>query len=232
MIPRLIIIVLLALGILAQALAMVSTLQDDPLLKTKQTANKKSGKQPVAKGKMSAFYPRPPARLPDLNEGYIFNAQRSLAGTGNIGKEQRLQQVDINNVQYSGSLITGTTTKALLSYTLKSTPSRRTPRTGTQKQGHLQVTVGDTVDGYKITKIFPEKIVFSKGNDKIEKHLYDQNKKRVAPKQPVKPKPTITKKRPPAIPRPPGIPPGMPQPHQMERHPPGNNAMPPPIPMR
>ena len=233
MMARLIIIILLSLGLLAQALAMISTLQDDPLQKIEQTANKKSNKQPTATGRMSAFYPRPPTKLPDLNKDYIFNGQRALAGAGNQGKEQRLQHVDINSVQYSGSIISGSTTRAILNYTLRTTtPLRRNLRPGKQNQQHLQVTVGDTVDGYRVTEIFPEKIVFSRGNDKIEKHLYDQDKKRVEPKQTGAPKHTITKKQPPSIPRPPGMPPGIPPVHQMERQPPRNAVLPPPIPMR
>ena len=238
MIPRLIIILLLALGLLAQGLSMVTTLQDDPLRETSRPAAAPKTTRPPAMDKMSAFYPSPPARLPDLNEGYIFNEQRSLTEAGKEGKEQSLEDVDINTVQYSGSIITGATTKALLSYALRIRPTRKNSIAGHQNDGHLQVTVGDTVDGYKITEILPEKIVFLKGNDKIEKYLYDQDKKRLELKQPVPARPQSTKTPPPVPPRTPGMPPEippemppeMPPLHQMERQPLDNSPLPLPIP--
>ncbi|MGV1100718.1 hypothetical protein ACUUL3_15075 [Thiovibrio sp. JS02] len=134
-----------------------------------------------------SLQPAPPSRMPDFNEGYIFNAERSLKGGGKNGQAQTVENIDIARIQYSGSIITAASTKALLSYgggipQQQGLVRGRMPAPQAQKQGFLQVVVGDTVGGYKVAEILPEKIVFSRGGEKIEKFLYDRNKERaVAP---------------------------------------------------
>jgi len=49
---------------------------------------------------------------------------------------------------------------------------------GAQKQGFLRVAVGDTVNGYTVAEILPDKIVFSRDGQKITKLLFEKTKDR------------------------------------------------------
>jgi hypothetical protein len=157
---------------LAQAWGLVAVWRDDPLQRLAATGKKEAGTPvPMPTGRLS-LQPQPGV-LPDFNEGYIFNAERNLAaGGGKDGQSQSAGNVGMDKVQYNGSIISAENTRALLSY-----PSASA--TSPQKQGFLRVVVGDTVDGYKVTDILPEKIIFSRGGQKITKPLYDKNKERV-----------------------------------------------------
>lgn len=145
------------------------------------------------------FYPQTPAVLPDLNKGYVFNAERSLSeeeqgeGDGEVVEVG----VDIDKVTYSGSIITSGKRIAIIAYPApRITPRRvagrpvriRRPIAGGPLD-HKQVSEGDIFSGYTVAAILPEKIIFEKGAEKVEKLLFDEAKERVKinlpPAQPV-----------------------------------------------
>lgn len=173
MTTRLAMAVVLLLMLMAQAWGLVSVLRQDPLRNLAVMEKKKAKAQVVMPREILSLQPVPPTVLPDLNQGYIFNAERNLAdGEGRDGQAQSAGNVGMDKVRYNGSIISEENIRALLSYPLVAPGIQ-------QKQGFLRVVVGDTVDGYKVTDILPEKIVFSRGGQKITKWLYDRTKERV-----------------------------------------------------
>jgi len=176
---------LLLLLLLGQIVATVAMLREDPLAGLIPEASMKTDEpaKSAAAVKMVRLQPSPPDRLPDFNQGYIFNAERSFKTEGEQAEAGvTVGNVDIGKVQYAGSIITETISKALLNYSAAGqvAPRGRSPMPQ-QRQGFLQVEVGDTVGGYKVTEILPGKIVFSRNGEKIEKPLYDKNKERAMP---------------------------------------------------
>lgn len=147
-----------------------------------------------------ALYPPVPEKMPDLNDGYIFNQERlfeeddfTAAGSGGAGLGAA---IDLNEVVYSGSLIVGDVRKALITYQEavpakpRATAGRRGVRpkkSRTQKTyRHKQLDAGEDFMGYKVAKIESDRIVFEKGGEKIEKFLYDGGKDRVVVKSAVR----------------------------------------------
>jgi len=177
MTTRLAMAVALLLVLLTQAWGLVSVLRDDPL---RNLAVKGKKEAPVAMTPgMQSLQPTPPAAPPDLNQGYLFSAERSLAaGSGKGGQSQNAANVAIDKIHYIGSIITATNPKALLSYALGGQADSSGGGAGDQKQGFLRVAVGDTVNGYKVTEILPEKITFSRDGQQITKLLHDKAKDR------------------------------------------------------
>ncbi len=199
---KFVITLLLFLLLLAQVGAMVVILAPDekpPALPAKEGLDKE---KPVpAAGKRIALQPAPPARLPDLHEGYIFNAARSFKAGGAETPGQKVENIDLAKIQYTGSIITAKSTKGLLSHPTGAAPAQvqirgRAPLPMAPRQGFLQVVVGDSVGGYKVTEILPEKIVFSRGGEKIEKLLYERNKVRAIPAAPAAPPAVIEQQSP------------------------------------
>lgn len=172
MTTRLAMAVALLLVLLTQAWGLVSVLRDDPL-RNLAVKGKKEAPAPMPPG-MQSLQPTPPAAPPDLNQGYLFSAERSLTGGGKSGKAQNAANVAIDKIHYSGSIITDKP-KALLSFALGGSEDSSG---GAQKQGFLRVAIGDTVNGYKVTEILPEKIIFSRDGQQITKLLYDKAKDR------------------------------------------------------
>lgn len=171
MTTRLAMAVVLLLVLLVQAWGLVAVWRDDPLRNLAATEKKEAGipaPMPAARPSLQPVV----GVLPDLNEGYIFNAERNLAAGGKDGQSRSAGNVGMDKVQYNGSIISQDNTRALLSYPLGSPVGSRT-------QGFLRVVVGDTVDGYKVAEILPEKIIFSRGGQKITKLLYDKTKERI-----------------------------------------------------
>lgn len=178
MTTRLAMVVVLLLTLLAQGWGLVTVWRDDPLARL-AAPRKKEAAAARSEGRLS-LQPMTPAAPPDLNQGYIFNAERNLAGgSGKDGQARNAGNVGIDRVQYSGSIIAGENTKALLSYPLGEQPAS-SPGGGpvSPRQGFLRVVVGDTVNGYKVTEILADKITFSRGGQKITKLLYDRTKER------------------------------------------------------
>ncbi|MFH1021455.1 MAG: hypothetical protein V1782_12740 [Pseudomonadota bacterium] len=192
----------LVLLLAVQGWGLAAVWRDDPLRSLApppQAPAAKKAPAPAPPDKEPSLQPTPPGSQPDLHQGYIFNAERSLAagGSSNAGN------MGMDKVQYSGSVIAGDKTRALLCFPLGGQPAA--PARGAavpQKQGFLRVVVGDTVNGYKVAEILPEKITFSRGGQKITKLLYDKTKERFqAQAPPARDQSGQT------VPAPPGLPP-------------------------
>ncbi len=140
----------------------------------------------------AVLYPPVPAVLPDLNDGYLFNSERKFeavavdtAGGGNGA-------VDLDEVTYAGSLIVGEIYKALITYQEKSPVARSPASTARQAartrraapkvvSKYKQLEQGAMFMGYLVEKIEKDRIVFSKGDEVVEKFLYDPDKDRTVP---------------------------------------------------
>ena len=153
--------------------------------------------------KTIVFYPTVPSPLPDLKKGYLFNEERFLAGdtTEEISAEEETGtefSVDIKTVSYAGSIIIGETRKALIYYPAQKpkTPQKRTDRkkivSPVKKRNYAQLVAGDSLSGYKVVAVEPDRLVFEKGSETIEKMLNDPEKIRMAP--PPLPKKAVRKK--------------------------------------
>lgn len=148
------------------------------------------------------FNPTLSPDMPDFKVGYLFNEQRVLEedkGPAPVPEEENLAgndlgiQTNINETTYSGAIIGDTFKKAIITFTpapepaaTKGKTSRLSRRTQTPKKssGALQTTQleeGDLISGYKVASIGPDKIVFTKAEEVIEKYIYDPNKKRAQP---------------------------------------------------
>ncbi|MBU1406370.1 MAG: hypothetical protein KKE82_02705 [Proteobacteria bacterium] len=178
MTTRLAMAVVLLLVLLAQAWGLVSVWRDDPLHGLVVGKKKEAPARDAMAGKSLSLQPMVYGVPPDFNEGYIFNVERSLAaGEGKDGQSRSAGMELMDKVQYNGSIIAENNTRALLSYPL-ATPG------SLQKQGFLRVVVGDTVNGYMVADILPEKIIFSRGGQEIIKLLHDANKEQTAEQPP------------------------------------------------
>lgn len=178
MTTRLAMAVGLLVVLLAQAFGLVTLWQEDPLQSLMPTGKKETRAASLPEGKQS-LQPTQPATPPDLNQGYIFSAERSLAAGGGKGGQAQKAAVGIDKIHYSGAIITDSNPRALLSYSQGGPSDSPGSPDGSQKQGFLRVAIGDTVDGYKVTEILAEKITFSRDGQQITKLLYDKAKTRV-----------------------------------------------------
>ena len=144
------------------------------------------------------FHPPVPGHLPDLNEKYLFNAERLLEEEDEPAFEDKddLDEfiADFDDVKYVGSIISSKSRKGIVSYPAKKKkPTRR--RSKSSKPGrysgknlsYARLVVDDKFSGHKVTGIFPDKMIFEKSGETIEKLLYDSEKQRITP-------PAITRK--------------------------------------
>ncbi|MEN8141509.1 MAG: hypothetical protein ABFR97_09835 [Thermodesulfobacteriota bacterium] len=140
--------------------------------------------------KLGPFNPRLPKTLPDLNSGYLFNAERHIDTGQAAGDEQEGQgeaaHVNVYEVSYDGSLIAGDVRLGLISYPLQQArKSRRKTRSSRGAQrGSLRVQLGNKVGGYKVEAIEVERILFRKGEEEVEKFLNDNEKLRTKVSRP------------------------------------------------
>lgn len=143
-----------------------------------------------------ALNPQVPPLLPDLRQGYLFNEQRQLAeDSGEEGKnadesqELASTQVNLDTLNYTGSLIVGNTRKGLVSFSIlqpeqsERSPGRIRSISREQKSNTETAIVSENEEFYdlRVASIQPDKIVFTKSGSTIEKMLYAPDKKRVAP---------------------------------------------------
>jgi hypothetical protein len=137
------------------------------------------------------FYPPVPISLPDLNKGYLFNEERMIegaAGENADGTEEDSTgpSVDMDTVFYAGSIIIGEMRKGLVMFppAKMPVPTRRTPTKQApappKEKNYAQLGIGETFSGYKVVAVEPDRIVFQKGADTIEKILNDPKKTRIA----------------------------------------------------
>ncbi|MBU0909323.1 MAG: hypothetical protein KKA54_20355 [Proteobacteria bacterium] len=136
------------------------------------------------------FYPSLPARLPDLSEGYLFNQERKIQSAETLEDmaTDDTISIDVEEVRYAGSLISGSTRKGLIRYPVATMPINRGVRSRvtaarkapSAKWSSRVVEEGETVSGYQVVSISPEVLVFEKGGSQFEKKLYTPDKERVA----------------------------------------------------
>lgn len=125
-------------------------------------------------------------QLPDLNSGYIFNAQRFLAKDSRIAKAGLGlgQNIRIEDVVFNGALLGEGYKIALVSYSLapntrvRVAGNRRSQTPDQKSSGTVQLKVGDEIGGYTVKEITADFITFMKGSDTIKKTLFDPNKNR------------------------------------------------------
>ncbi len=161
--------------------------------KTKRIASGKSRKAP--------FYPPVAASLPDLNNGYLFNAARALAvdGEGDEGGDVTTAadetNVEITDVQYIGSIISKEIRRAIIAFPLlvkvkapgkagnrkSSYNSRRRQKTvGKSEMRYKHLGMGDTFNNYKVVAIEPDRLILSgAGGGEIIKPLFEQGRERL-----------------------------------------------------
>jgi hypothetical protein len=196
---RLAITIALCLSLLLIVKGIVTTFESSPLPEEKageiQKGKVYKGSRPIT------LYPPVPAKLPDLDRGYLFNEERNLGGGVKAGGDNSDISVNIDDVVYEGSLIIGDVRKAIISYpsirkAIISYPSkpggtaRRSSRSGrvpTKDREHVRVSENETISGYKVVEILPEKITFEKGSERTEKLLFDSLKQREIAGRPTKP---------------------------------------------
>ncbi|MFO7605771.1 MAG: hypothetical protein R6W72_05695 [Desulfurivibrionaceae bacterium] len=130
------------------------------------------------------LYPEVPAVLPDLNENYLFNSERSFAaeeeGPGSVS-----EVVDLAEINYTGSLIVGQIRVGLITYqdeisvagpgpaAAQGGNRRRVPTKTVTK--NKQLAVGENFMGYVVEEIEKDRLVLKKGDEMIVKFLYDSD---------------------------------------------------------
>ena len=148
------------------------------------------------------FYPPVPLALPDLDKGYLFNEERMIEGAagGNEGGQEEEDtaalSVDMDTVFYAGSIIIGEVRKGLVTYpapqaaALNRKITTRQAAPPARERNYAQLAVGENFSGYEVIEVEPNRIVFRKGADTIEKMLNDPKKTRIdappLPKEPAK----------------------------------------------
>jgi hypothetical protein len=161
----------------------------------KKSAKKIGTKDPVL------LNPVIPRQLPDLNSGYLFNAERFLAKETRSTSSNKGQgkNIRIEDVVFSGALLGEGYKKALVTYDPGPQPIARTTRGAPRRQAvkesqTILLTEGDELAGYTLKEITPDFILFTKGSDTIKKTLFDPDKKRqqLSPRPQSSPTPTIT----------------------------------------
>jgi hypothetical protein len=135
----------------------------------------------VAPGKPGfAFYPPVPVKLPDLNQGYIFNAARSLTHEPLEEKKEPAEPlIAVADISYIGSAISSDRRTGVIAYVEPSASFRQTPgrtRSGSQQSAskHVHLAPGDSFGGYLVVQVLPDSIVFEKDGLRIEKPLVTQ----------------------------------------------------------
>lgn len=136
------------------------------------------------------FNPAVVAPLPDVNKGYIFSEKREVekdvpVGTGKDDLAEQGPDL-LASVVYSGSVIAGDLRRALVLYQEQPALPRRLPsgrsQAPTSSPGAIQkkqLNQGDRFLGYLVEAIEADRIVFAKGERKVEKFLYDRDKQRM-----------------------------------------------------
>ncbi|MCK9294772.1 MAG: hypothetical protein M0P70_06775 [Desulfobulbaceae bacterium] len=150
------------------------------------------------------FYPPVPITLPDFDKGYLFNEERMIegaAGGNEVGQEEEgaaaALSVDMDTVFYAGSIIIGEVRKGLVTYPApqaaalnRKVTARQAAPPPARERNYAQLAVGENFSGYEVIEVEPNRIVFQKGADTIEKMLNDPKKTRIdappLPKEPAK----------------------------------------------
>ena len=212
---RLLIIVALCLSLVYLGRGMLASFK--PLALPPPVAPAATGKKASVKGfRLADFYPQPPAVLPDLREGYLFNEARQLAAADEDTEETTPEPeepsvaVDMETLEYVGSIIVGAVKKGMVAFVEKTPASRKPlrpqrrapaatrrfpPQTAAKKTGgkgrakkkYATLKEKDEFYGYTVALVAPDRMVFTKGEESIEKLLYDPAKERLVPPAIVRP---------------------------------------------
>ncbi len=137
--------------------------------------------------------------LPDLNQGYLFNSERFLktADGSDDFMDSNSETINMETLQYDGSVIVGETRKALVSFALgrPSPPAKnvKTRSAGREKSPGAKrstkiITVGDMVAGYTVSRVEPLVLTFTRGGHEVKKELFGTEKERPQPPVVVKDK--------------------------------------------
>jgi hypothetical protein len=185
---------LLVLLCLLLVKANIDTFRTTPM--AEETGNgleKKTSTKKVSPLQPLNLNPAVSPQVPDLSNGYLFNAQRFLAKDARPSNADKGtgQNIRVDDVVFNGALLAKGYKKALVSYTLSPKQEIRPGRPGSKsqdnrRQGTLQLGVGDQLGGYTVKEISADFILFMKGSDTIKKTLFDPAKER----QPTAPRPT------------------------------------------
>lgn len=139
--------------------------------------------------------PTAPMVMPDLKQGYLFNEDRLIESEADKLAEDAEDHgndlgisADVDQLTYSGSIIGDTFSQALVSFPPgkeavkpQRSGSRRQRVSKSSAEETARLKVGDVLSGYLVAEISPDKLVLKKGDEVLEKFMYDPNKKRVAP---------------------------------------------------
>jgi hypothetical protein len=188
---KIILSIALFLSFIFFSFTIVESLQNRDLSFQPGAANRQKEHSLPPLAKEIRFYPSLPARLPDLSEGYLFNQERKLqtAETQEDMAGDDSSAIDVDEVRYDGSLISGSMRKGLIRYPVAAMPINRVARAQVRvttarrvpsaKWSSRVVEEGETVSGYLVVSISPETLVFEKGGAQLEKKLYSPDKERV-----------------------------------------------------
>lgn len=147
------------------------------------------------------FNPPVPPTMPDFKTGYLFNEDRQIEEEKEAPQEPEEENLDsddigiatdINEVTYSGAIITETFKRAIITYSPAPQQQAKSERPtsgrikkiasrGRASLENTQLSEGDLISGYKVASILENKIVFRKGEETVEKYIYDPDKKRAQP---------------------------------------------------
>ncbi len=189
MIGQRVIIIVLAGLIPLWGWGMYSQFSTDEVEPPAKTGQQKT--TPAKKSEQPSLNPKMARTLPNLNQGYLFNSERFLKSSGMSTTTNTVnsQNINMDTLQYDGSLIVGETRKAIISFVTGATakpqrvtqkaPGSRRPATQVNRSSKI-IALGDTVAGYTVSQIEPEKITFNQGSNEITKELFSTEKKRQA----------------------------------------------------
>ena len=124
----------------------------------------------------------------DLCQGYLFNSQRFVPSSSGI-VDQSKKSINMETLQYDGSVIIDETRKAIISFAVadsgvrqkknKNVHVRSAHRRQIRRQSKV-VAAGDIVAGYTARVVEPLYIVFTRGDKEIRRDLFDKGKQRKA----------------------------------------------------
>jgi hypothetical protein len=141
------------------------------------------------------FNPSVPDEVPDLSSGYIFREDRSL-NRNQQAAGNTFDRIDIDDLFFSGSIISDEGKIALVIYQEQPTATTRPPRAAgrqrlNRKGGayeNQKLRLHDIIGGYTVADIFPEKLVLTREDQSVEKYLYDPAKPSTQPLAALSPK--------------------------------------------
>lgn len=158
-------------------------LRSDPLqqFSSQNKAKKHPAGRKFKRIKNVEFYPVSSRALPNLRQGYLFNKERSL-----LKKRKKTTPVDslkIDDVFYAGSIITNNKKVALVFYEKKKTSQKKYARAISKRAKasgdnylYKKLNISDSVGGYTISEILPDRLILENDNSKLEKLLNDEDK--------------------------------------------------------